>query len=102
MSVQTLNYASPGVASAKAPGPRTWWDPYIPPAFITLILLVGNWHFGILESPWKTVAAILGAMLTEVILGWLVVGKIPHLASAYITGISVAILVPSPYVLPYP
>src|SRR5258706_4877178 len=99
MSVLTLNYGSAG---GILPPKRNWWDPYIPPAFITLILLAGNWHFGILESPWKTIAAIAAAMLADMVLGQLVVGKIPHLASAYITGISVGILVRSPYFWTYP
>lgn len=94
-------FITPTEARSAVPK-RTWWDPYIPPAFITLILLVGNWHFGILESPWKTVAAIGTSILVELILGWLVVGKIPHLASAYISGISVGILVRSPFFWPFP
>src|SRR5205807_2062052 len=44
MSVQAQNCATP---RANTGAKRKWWDPYLPPAFITLILLVGNWHFGI-------------------------------------------------------
>jgi len=74
---------------------------YLPPAFITLILLVGQMVGGILESYEKTLLAITCAIATEIILGRLFTGKWPHLASAYITGISVGILVRSPAVWPY-
>ena len=66
---------------------------FVPPIFITLILLVGHLTFGILESYQRTLLAIAVAMLAELILGRIFVGKWPHLASAYITGISVGILV---------
>jgi Na+-translocating ferredoxin:NAD+ oxidoreductase RnfD subunit len=74
---------------------------FIPPIFITLILLVGNFSFGILESYTKTLLAIGSAIAAELILGRIVTGKWPHLASAYITGISVGILIRSPAFWPY-
>src|ERR1700744_2988169 len=74
---------------------------FIPPIFITLILLVGNLSFGILESYTKTLLAIGSAIVVELILGRIVTGKWPHLASAYITGISVRIFFPSPVFWPY-
>jgi enediyne biosynthesis protein E5 len=64
-------------------------------------LLVGNFSFGILESYTKTLLAIGSAIAAELILGRLVAGKWPHLASAYITGISVGILIRSPAFWPY-
>ena len=74
---------------------------FVPPIFITLILLLGNVSFGILESYTRTLLAIGCAMAAEVILGRLMTGKWPHLASAYITGISVGILIRSPAFWPY-
>ena len=74
---------------------------FVPPIFITLILLVGHFTAGFLESPERTILAIVAAMAAEVILGRLFTGKWPHLASAYITGISVGILVRSPAFWPY-
>jgi Na+-translocating ferredoxin:NAD+ oxidoreductase RnfD subunit len=74
---------------------------FIAPVFITLILLVGHLVGGILESYEKTLIAIGTAILAEILLGRLFTGKWPHLASAYITGISVGILVRSPAVWPY-
>jgi Na+-transporting NADH:ubiquinone oxidoreductase subunit NqrB len=74
---------------------------YLAPMFITCILLVGHLSFGILESYKKTGIAIVASLLTEHVLGKMFTGKWPNLASAYITGISVGILVRSPAFWPY-
>jgi hypothetical protein len=74
---------------------------FIAPAFITLILVVGQFSFGILESYTKTALAIATSILVELILARLLTGRWPHLASAYISGISVGILVRSPAIWPY-
>jgi Na+-translocating ferredoxin:NAD+ oxidoreductase RnfD subunit len=74
---------------------------YLPPIFITLILLVGNLSFGLLESFSRTALAIATAMLFEIGLSLLVYRKLPNLASAYISGISVGILLRSPEFWPY-
>ncbi|HZN12197.1 MAG TPA: hypothetical protein VFC61_10980 [Blastocatellia bacterium] len=74
---------------------------YLAPALITCILLAGQLSFGFLESYTKTALAIGTAILAEILLGRLFTGKWPHLASAYISGISVGILVRSPAVWPY-
>jgi Na+-translocating ferredoxin:NAD+ oxidoreductase RnfD subunit len=79
----------------------TFDNRYIAPLFITFILLVGHLSYGILESYWKTGLAILTALVTELILGRIFFGKWLNLASAYITGISVGILVRSPAYWPY-
>src|SRR5579862_1035603 len=74
---------------------------YLAPLLITTILLVGQLSFGLLESFSRTALAIATAILFETVLGRLVYGKIPNLASAYISGISVGILVRSPEFWPY-
>ena len=74
---------------------------YIPPLFITSILLAGHLSFGILESYPRTLLAIAVSIATELALGKLLLGKWLHPASAYITGISVGILVRSPAYWPY-
>ena len=74
---------------------------FVAPVFITLILVVGQFSFGILESYTKTALAIVTSILVELILARLFTGKWPHLASAYISGISVGILVRSPAIWPY-
>jgi enediyne biosynthesis protein E5 len=74
---------------------------YVPPAFITLILLAGQLSFGILESYERTLLAIVTAVVTELVLGRIFLGKWLNVASAYITGISVGILVRSPAFWPF-
>jgi Na+-translocating ferredoxin:NAD+ oxidoreductase RnfD subunit len=74
---------------------------YVAPLFITCILLVGHLSYGILESYDKTVLAIGAAIIAELILGRIFFGKWLNLASAYITGISVGILVRSPAYWPF-
>jgi len=74
---------------------------YLAPLFITCILLAGHLSYGILESYKKTALAIVAAVITELILGRIFFGKWLNLASAYITGISVGILVRSPAYWPY-
>ena len=74
---------------------------YLPPLFITLILLVGQVSFGVLESFSRTLLAIGTAIAFELVLTRLVYHKWPVLASAYITGISVGILIRSPEYWPY-
>jgi len=74
---------------------------YLAPLFITTILLVGQISFGLLESFSHTILAIATAMFCEIVLGRLFFGKVPHLASAYISGISVGILIRSPEYWPF-
>ena len=74
---------------------------YIAPAFITCILLVGHLSFGILESYPKTLLAIVTSIALEMVLGQIFLHKWVHPASAYISGISVGILVRSPAYWPY-
>jgi hypothetical protein len=74
---------------------------YLAPMLITSILLVGQVSYGLLESFSRTALAIAAAMLLELALGRLFYGKFPHLASSYISGISVGILIRSPLFWPY-
>jgi Na+-translocating ferredoxin:NAD+ oxidoreductase RnfD subunit len=99
-----ISLPSPAVAAAaeEAGSRRFKYDRrFTPPLLITCILLAGQLTFGFLESYGKTALAISTAMLIEMVLGRLFTGKWPHLASAYITGISVGILVRSPELWPY-
>ena len=77
------------------------FKPYLAPVLISFILLVGELKYGILESYWHTGLAILASIVLELVLGKWATGKWPHLASAYITGISVGILVRSTHLWPY-
>jgi len=74
---------------------------YLVPMFITTILIVGQISFGFLESWSRTFLAIAASILTELVLGRLITGQWPNLASAYISGISVGILIRSPEFWPY-
>ncbi|MBS1524516.1 MAG: hypothetical protein JST19_02640 [Bacteroidetes bacterium] len=74
---------------------------YVPPAFITLILLIGQVSFGILDSYINVIGAIATSVLAEMLLSRFVLGSRKNLASAYITGISVGILIRSNVLWPY-
>jgi hypothetical protein len=89
------------------PSPARWKqfvrldNRYIAPIFITCILLVGHLSFGILESSQRTLLAIAVSIVTELGLGQIFFHKWVHPASAYISGISVGILLRSPAFWPY-
>jgi Na+-translocating ferredoxin:NAD+ oxidoreductase RnfD subunit len=74
---------------------------YLAPLLITCILAAGQLSFGFLESYSRTALAIGIALVTELVIGRLFWGQWPHLASAYVSGISVGILVRSPAFWPY-
>ncbi len=74
---------------------------YLAPMFITCILASAQLSFGVLESYSRTVLAIVTALVIELVVGRLFWGRWPHLASAYVSGISVGILVRSPAMWPY-
>jgi Na+-translocating ferredoxin:NAD+ oxidoreductase RnfD subunit len=63
--------------------------------------LAGHLSFGILESYQKTLLAIITSIGLELVLGRIFFHKWVHPASAYISGISVGILVRSPAFWPY-
>lgn len=96
------------IATSLSKPPQALWkrwlsldNRYVPPAFITLILLAGQISYGILESYERTLLAIATAIAIELVLGRIFLGKWLNIASAYITGISVGILVRSPAFWPY-
>src|SRR5688572_575138 len=92
---------SPPLASPAKPAFFSLNNRYLAPLLITIILLVGQIAYGFLESYSRTALAIGTAIALELVLSRLIVGKWPHLASAYITGISVGILLRSPAFWPY-
>lgn len=75
--------------------------PFLAPLLITCILTVGEFWYGILESYAATGLAIVASIGLELLLTRFATGRWPHLASAYITGISVGILVRSVFLWPY-
>ncbi|HWB08677.1 MAG TPA: hypothetical protein VG826_05615 [Pirellulales bacterium] len=88
------------------------------PLLVTTILAMGDAAFNILENhpapPWlvrlsggtvleysPTFVAIVVTLVAELVLGRFFWGKWPHLASAYISGISVGILIKSSALWPF-
>lgn len=101
-----MNQSANSISIAKPQSNHAWSrtildSRYLAPAFITLILIVGHLSYGILESYLATALAIVTAIAVELISGRLIYGKWLNPASAYITGISVGILVRSPAYWPY-
>lgn len=74
---------------------------YLPLMLVTCILLAGQIGFGFLESFSRTMLAIGCSIVAELVLSRMVLGKWPHLGSAYMSGISVGILIRSPAFWPY-
>lgn len=69
-------------------------DPrYLISFLITLILVVGEARYGILGGYERLAVALGVAVATELALSWTMRGRIASLQSAYITGISIALLV---------
>jgi hypothetical protein len=104
VSGQTSAPVAPPAPGADAAAWKRWLsldNRYIAPVFITCILVGGHLSFGMLESYQKTVLAIVASIATDLVLGRIFFGKWPNVASAYITGISVGILVRSPAFWPY-
>lgn len=94
--------AEPG-REAAPPGRSTFQLDvrFLPPLLITCILIAAHFTFGILEAWEATAVAIAVAIGAELILGRLATGRWLHPASSYITGISVGILVRSPFLWAY-
>jgi enediyne biosynthesis protein E5 len=84
-----------------APSGRRFDKRYLAPILVTVVLLAGQLTFGFLESWGKTLLAISTAIAVELVLARMFWGAWPHLASAYISGISVGMLVRSPAIWPY-
>jgi len=101
MQQSTASPTATAPNATLAPRKRSFDSRYIAPIFITAILLVAQLSFSVLESYPRTLLAIATSILVEAILSRAFTGKWPHLASAYISGISVGILIRSPEYWPY-
>jgi enediyne biosynthesis protein E5 len=88
-------------AEAKAPRRFKFDHRYLAPLLVTVVLVGGQLSFGFLESWSRTFLAIATAIGVELVVGRLLYGKWPHLASAYVSGISVGMLIRSPAFWPY-
>ncbi len=74
---------------------------YTPPLLITGILFAAHISFGILESYPQLLMAIGASFIAEAILHKVIVGGWRDMSSAYISGISVGILIRSPMLWPF-
>ena len=101
MSRDTAGAPSIAVPALKPRGMFTIENRFLPPILITCILLAAHLSFGVLESYQRTALAIATAIGAELVMGRLTYGRWPNPASAYITGISVGILIRSPFFWPY-
>ena len=100
MTTDAVRSAGPALAggrSSRLPIDKR----YLAPILVTAVLIVGQLTFGFLESWSRTALAIATAIGVEMALGRLFTGSWPHLASAYISGISIGMLVRSPAFWPY-
>jgi len=94
---------SPALAT-DTPRPRFQVDSkYVAPILISCILLLGHFTTGMLADWKKTALCIIVSIVFEAVMGFITLKKMPHLASAYVSGISCGILVRStewwPFVL---
>lgn len=71
------------------------------PLLITLILIGAHWSYGVLRGYEAIALAVLSALATELVLRRAFTGQPHRLSSAYISGISIAILVHAPVLWPY-
>ncbi len=93
---------SPTTPAPPTAAPRPQFDVrFVAPILITVILIVGQIAYGILESYPKTLLAIGASIGAEIVLSLLMYRKFPHLASAYVSGISVGVLIRSPFAWPF-
>jgi hypothetical protein len=100
MTTETMAGVPPATAPA-APRRLRIDHRYLAPILVTIVLIAGQVTFGFLESWSRTFLAIATAIGVELVVGRLLYGKWPHLASAYVSGISVGMLVRSPAFWPY-
>lgn len=66
---------------------------YLVSGLITLILVVGEWQYSILGGYDRLATALVSCVLAEWLLARTVAGRSPSLQSAYISGISLSLLV---------
>ncbi len=71
------------------------------PLLITLILVGAHWSYGVLGGYEAILIALVATIATEAVLRRLLTGERSQIASAYISGNSIAILVRSPLLWPY-
>src|SRR6185503_19420158 len=78
---------------------RSWWkrsealDPrYLIAALITVVLIAAQLRYHMVGGYARLAVALSTCVLTEALLSWFVRGKVVNLQSAYISGISLTLL----------
>src|SRR2546429_8104240 len=96
--------SSPSLAASRALWARLGGlDPRYPVSFlITLILVLGEARYGILGGYDRLVAALGVSTATELVLSRWLRGRLANPLSAYVTGISLALLIKPPATLLWP
>ncbi len=92
-----------GSAGATLPSQNLvlrWWarasllDPrYLIAFLITLVLLVAQFRYHMVGGYSRLAVALLSCLATEALLSWFVRGKVVNLQSAYISGLSLTLLI---------
>ena len=85
-------------AAAVSRSPLAWWrtgalDPrYLIAGLITLVLITAQLRYHIVGGYERLAVALLTCTITEALLSWFVRGRVVNLQSAYISGISLTLL----------
>ena len=86
-------------AAVKQPGLSRWWQrmPQVDPRYliaflITLVLVAAQLRYHIVGGYSRLAVALLTCMATEALLSWFMRGRVVNLQSAYISGISLTLL----------
>lgn len=93
-----MNKSATTTAPAESVSKFSRWIPKPTPKnlitlLITLILVVGEWTYGIVGGYSKLVMVLGTSVLTEFVLSMFLLGKRPFLQSAYISGVSLTMLI---------
>ncbi len=86
-------------AGVPRPAALPWWDSrrldprYLIAFLITLVLVAAQFRYHMVGGFDRLAAALLACMATEALLSWFVRGRIVNLQSAYISGLSLTLLI---------
>src|SRR5687768_2304725 len=85
--------AGSGAPRAEGRGPRTFDPRYLIAGLITLVLLAAQFRYQMVGGYQRLAVALGTCMATEALLSWFVRGKVVNLQSAYISGLSLTLLI---------
>jgi Na+-transporting NADH:ubiquinone oxidoreductase subunit NqrB len=85
---------APSVSSLQPPTSRLAIDPrYLIAGLITLVLIAAELRYNMVGGYRRLATALVTCMAAEALLSWFVRGKIVNLQSAYISGLSLTLLI---------